>query len=1231
MVNNTLISPGYVSTYGGTLIKRASGWLVLSAISTHGNGGGIWGLAAMTSNSSDQDPAVSPYSAPKLMLFPESDRWHPHPCEFYPCFSSGSHTYCPCTSLQANRGFQVLYRARLEAAHLAESWEVYQAGSLYHWDGAAGEDCAESGGIWGQTFTGFVDESGGFQMMYPSRAKMKPGAETCDGTINLARAPNFAALRSHGFWVSGPGADSMTAFSQTFAGFDMNVTARLAPVGGGWTLRWNWRGEIGPSGAPVAGARMDPRGLYSNTALCFDGKGSFSVIQVDQVGSVTYLAEPSPTPGAGAGPIRIQLSQSASHEVAIKLDGTAVVSGLQLKTADVGGSVAVHVTHGASVHVIEMVIAPTSAVAQRWLWLTASDGITGGGDAALGGWKANSSPTFRTGQGFTSAGGNRTMAKYSFIGVAARLHLPKGPEYGSISVTVDGGKTEVVDLHAEAPTASAAVFEWHASPDDTGRAGLANGHALVVRWISGGMAADGVEFLPSPIGAALTQLKTTDGESDIDLDEAAVKTDDTLPPDRRYECVLGAAPERKRLKSDDDFTSDDSAYDCHWAIVLGENTSSAGSALDRLDPTVRDRFKFDHILLGEYWKHLPGNIGFHFPGKAEGGLSGLMMNECPYSNLSNASYTSWSTNYAVCMEQHISTLPQLFDGYGTGWDARGKIPQDWAGLVVWDFESFNPSWAHSTWSLNVEYWQWFVANISTPTFDKQFSQRVGYVPPLSANGWANLNRTQRDELMETSYNHFGQDYFERTLAASKKLRPKAQWGIFSYPFVAINGTEHPDNYPPYGYYRNPGETAASNWQTRNDRLGWLWSLLDVFLPQLYPAGYVTAAGTCDNPCGESYSAADNERFISSNMLEMNRLREKFSLADIGTPTPILPFWWQHMCDGATKLCHNNMTVWMSDLDIQQHFELTANSSDGMIMWGDPYYFGYMHEDQGVQITKSLVDLMRYKALLKQHCSLKTDDTVPPPMTNCTATCTCAFGPKTGPYQCGIPLSKTLPNIMLLSDSIGAMPMGYYTNVVALFGNSSSSVTGAGAVGNAKVHHSGGMGKKICGTSFGPAACIDFWFSGGGKSPANKYDVIHFNWGLHDIDASAYAAVTPEQYAANMEEIYLKMKRYLIAGGSMIWATSTPVPPSYRGRKNVDVLRINQQMAALFGPAGKYNDVFVSDLYGTVVKRCNNRPNPNGTYPEHHDCDVIQSNGVHMSAAGRQYTALVTAGAIAAQL
>ena len=60
----------------------------------------------------------------------------------------------------------------------------------------------------------------------------------------------------------------------------------------------------------------------------------------------------------------------------------------------------------------------------------------------------------------------------------------------------------------------------------------------------------------------------------------------------------------------------------------------------------------------------------------------------------------------------------------------------------------------------------------------------------------------------------------------------------------------------------------------------------------------------------------------------------------------------------------------------------------------------------------------------------------------------------------------MPNVMLLSDSIGANGSGYFTNLKALLGPNADPVTGAGAAGNALVHHVGSYGKGICGTSFG---------------------------------------------------------------------------------------------------------------------------------------------------------------------
>ena len=112
---------------------------------------------------------------------------------------------------------QVMYTAPLEEAHLPASWKVFQVGSFYHWEGQP-----FAPGIFGQTFSGFVDAAGGFQMMYPSLSRQGIG------TINLARARDFTKLKSRGFWVSAPAGDHVTVFSKTFDAFVMNATATAA-------------------------------------------------------------------------------------------------------------------------------------------------------------------------------------------------------------------------------------------------------------------------------------------------------------------------------------------------------------------------------------------------------------------------------------------------------------------------------------------------------------------------------------------------------------------------------------------------------------------------------------------------------------------------------------------------------------------------------------------------------------------------------------------------------------------------------------------------------------------------------------------------------------------------------------------------------------------------------------------------------------------------------------------
>ena len=245
-------------------------------------------------------------------------------------------------------------------------------------------------------------------------------------------------------------------------------------------------------------------------------------------------------------------------------------------------------------------------------------------------------------------------------------------------------------------------------------------------------------------------------------------------------------------------------------------------------------------------------------------------------------------------------------------------------------------------------------------------------------------------------------------------------------------------------------------------------------------------------------------------------------------------------------------------------------------------------------------------------------------TCCDQTCDCGPFCATSLPQ---PLNATsLPNVLLVGDSISGNGTGYLANVQAMLGPSASSATGGGAVGNAAVQSGPGYGKNYCGTSFGLLRCLTSWVEAG----LVGFDVIHFNWGLHDICPKMYVAVSPAQYASNMEASYQQLKRMLAPNGTLIWATTTPVPPSYKNRNNTDVVRINAQMQALFGPGSKHPDVELHDLYSEVVHRCN-RDAASAGYPATSDCTFLQDNGVHFSAAGRQFTGIQVAAIVARAL
>ena len=102
-------------------------------------------------------------------------------------------------------------------------------------------------------------------------------------------------------------------------------------------------------------------------------------------------------------------------------------------------------------------------------------------------------------------------------------------------------------------------------------------------------------------------------------------------------------------------------------------------------------------------------------------------------------------------------------------------------------------------------------------------------------------------------------------------------------------------------------------------------------------------------------------------------------------------------------------------------------------------------------------------------------------------------------------------------------------------------------------------------------------------------MIHVNFGLHD----AMDRTGVEKYESNVRALHSRLRTH---ARRVIWATTTPVPPSYRGRRNADVVALNRRMAQLFGPRGKYPEVAEHDLYSEVVARCSRQPGSE-RYPE----------------------------------
>lgn len=188
----------------------------------------------------------------------------------------------------------------------------------------------------------------------------------------------------------------------------------------------------------------------------------------------------------------------------------------------------------------------------------------------------------------------------------------------------------------------------------------------------------------------------------------------------------------------------------------------------------------------------------------------------------------------------------------------------------------------------------------------------------------------------------------------------------------------------------------------------------------------------------------------------------------------------------------------------------------------------------------------------------------------------------------------LPRVLLIGDSIA---MGYTLSVRASLR------------GRANVHRP----PENCGETGRGLSRLEAWLGAG------RWDVIHFNFGLHDLKyldaqgkyvapAQGKVVSTLPQYETNLRELVARLKR---TGATLIYATTTPVPGGTLARIEHDEIAYNAVARRVMNETG----VMVDDLHALVIAR---------------QCELQPPKDVHFTEDGyRRLGEAVTASVAAA--
>ena len=154
----------------------------------------------------------------------------------------------------------------------------------------------------------------------------------------------------------------------------------------------------------------------------------------------------------------------------------------------------------------------------------------------------------------------------------------------------------------------------------------------------------------------------------------------------------------------------------------------------------------------------------------------------------------------------------------------------------------------------------------------------------------------------------------------------------------------------------------------------------------------------------------------------------------------------------------------------------------------------------------------------------------------------------------------LPRVLLIGDSVSR---GY------------TQATRKALAGQANLHRA----PANCGPTSTGLKKIDVWLG----DPAKKWDIIHFNFGIHDRN-------TPlADYAERLEQLVARMKK---TGARLIWASTTPIPDLPDKKQTAaSIVERNAAAAEIMDKHG----VATNDLFTAVTPHLAEYQNPDDVH------------------------------------